>query len=189
MRASRGRAVEVTVHARIHEEVGALAQDVRDLVGGDLVRGAVNGFRELLPSLLDPAVEADDDIVIAVDAGWRESANRHRAADYASCSMGNIRQSYYGDVDLLRVAEDLPEQEINGEWMGLVRVSATARARLRQLVDEIVSSPDRSGRVKTLPDLLNIMVERGETVRVIYSTGHWLDIDSLKDVVTSSSFA
>lgn len=158
---------------------------------GDSGQDLVISYGDILfkKYILEALLEADDDIVIAVDAGWRESANRHRAADYVSCSMGNIRQSYYGDVDLLRVAEDLPEQEINGEWMGLVRVSATARARLRQLVDEIVSSPDRSGRVKTLPDLLNIMVERGETVRVIYSTGHWLDIDSLKDVVTSSSFA
>ncbi len=158
---------------------------------GDTDQDLVISYGDILfkKYILEALLEADDDIVIAVDAGWRESANRHRAADYVSCSIGNIRQSYYSDVDLLRVDEDLPEKEINGEWMGLVKVSATASARLRELVDEIVSAPDRSGRVKTLPDLLNNMIDRGETVRVIYSTGHWLDIDSLKDVVTSSGFA
>lgn len=158
---------------------------------GDSDQDLVISYGDILfkKYILEALLEADDDIVIAVDADWHESANRHRAADYVSCSIGNTRESFYSDVDLLRVAEDLPEKEINGEWMGLVKVSAAASARLRELVDEIVSSPDRSGRVKTLPNLLNNMVERGETVRVIYSTGHWLDIDSLKDVVTSSSFA
>ncbi len=158
---------------------------------GDSDQDLVISYGDILfkKYILEALLEADDDIVIAVDADWRESANRHRSADYVSCSIGNIRQSFYGDVDLLRVAEDLPEKEINGEWMGLVKVSAAASVRMRELVDEIVSSPDRSGRVKTLPDLLNSMIERGETVRVTYSTGHWLDIDSLKDVVTSSSFA
>ena len=56
-------------------------------------------------------------------------------------------------------------------------------------MDEIVSSQDGSGRLKTLPDLLNNLIESGKTVRVVYTTGHWLDVDSVSDVVTSSSFA
>jgi phosphoenolpyruvate phosphomutase len=37
--------------------------------------------------------------------------------------------------------------------------------------------------------LLTELVRNGERVRVIYTTGHWLDIDSLEDVVAAGSFA
>ncbi|MBT8081662.1 MAG: phosphoenolpyruvate mutase [Gammaproteobacteria bacterium] len=166
----------------LHLALQALADTEQDLV---ISYGDVLFKRYILDALL----EAQDDVVIAVDAGWRQSANQDRAADYVSCSTGNMREAYYGDVDLLRIAEDLPEQDIDGEWMGLVRISAAASARLRELVDELVSSQDENGRVKSVPDFLNSMIERGETVRVIYTTGNWLDVDSYEDVVTSSSFA
>ena len=166
----------------LHLALQALGDEEQDLLisYGDIM------FKKYI---LEALLEAEDDIVIAVDTGWRESANRDRAADYVSCSISNMREAFYSDVDLLRIAEDLPEQEIDGEWMGLMKISTAASTRLSELVDEIVSSKDRSGRVKTLPDLLNSLIERGETVRVIYTMGHWLDVDSVKDVVTSSSFA
>jgi phosphoenolpyruvate phosphomutase len=166
----------------LHLALQALADDEQDLVVsyGDIL------FKRYI---LDALLEAEDDIVIAVDTGWRESANRNRAADYVSCSTGDMREAFHGDVDLVRIAGDLPEQDIDGEWMGLVKISAAASAQLRERVDEIVSSEDGSGRAKTVPDLLNSLIESGQAVSVIYTTGHWLDVDSMADVVTSSSFA
>lgn len=33
------------------------------------------------------------------------------------------------------------------------------------------------------------LVRRGHSVRVVYTTGHWLDVDSLEDVLAAGSFA
>jgi NDP-sugar pyrophosphorylase family protein len=36
--------------------------------------------------------------------------------------------------------------------------------------------------------LLNRLAEQGQEIRVIYTSGNWLDIDSLEDVVNASAF-
>ena len=36
--------------------------------------------------------------------------------------------------------------------------------------------------------LLAELTRRGERIRVIYTTGHWLDVDSLEDVLAASEF-
>jgi phosphoenolpyruvate phosphomutase len=40
-----------------------------------------------------------------------------------------------------------------------------------------------------LHHVLDELVRRGQTVRVVYTTGHWLDVDSLDDVLAAGSFA
>jgi phosphoenolpyruvate phosphomutase len=32
------------------------------------------------------------------------------------------------------------------------------------------------------------LMRQGERIRVIYTTGHWLDVDSLEDVLAASEF-
>jgi phosphoenolpyruvate phosphomutase len=39
-----------------------------------------------------------------------------------------------------------------------------------------------------LPDLLQLLIADGAKVRVIYTTGHWLDVDSVEDVVVGAAF-
>ena len=136
--------------------------------------------------ILEALLEADQDIVIAVDANWRDSANRDRLADYVNCSMPNTRKAFYNEVQLREIGERLNEGDIHGEWMGFLKISAPALPRVRAAIDALVES---SGKRKAkLPDLLNQLVSQKETVRVIYSTGHWLDVDSVEDVVTAGSF-
>jgi phosphoenolpyruvate phosphomutase len=39
-----------------------------------------------------------------------------------------------------------------------------------------------------LHQFLDELVRRGHQVRVIYTTGHWLDVDSLDDVLAAGTF-
>jgi phosphoenolpyruvate phosphomutase len=39
-----------------------------------------------------------------------------------------------------------------------------------------------------VPDLMNYLVEKGEKIRVLYISGHWLDIDNMKDYLLSQKF-
>jgi phosphoenolpyruvate phosphomutase len=154
--------------------------DSRDLVVsyGDVI------FKRYI---LEAIAEADADFVIAVDTDWRDSVNRGRAADYVQCSQPHSRRSFYQPVWLERAAEDLAEDRIHGEWMGFLRVAAPALPRLRAVVAELAADP--ANRLAKLHHLLSTLVARGERVRVVYTTGHWLDVDSLDDVVAAGSFA
>ncbi len=140
-------------------------------------------FNKYIPQALS---EQEGDVVIAVDTNWRESANRHRLADYVHCNRPHSRHAFGTRIELERMATDLPEDEIHGEWMGFVKVAATALPLLRETVETIVSG--EGGRQAKMPALLNELVRRGQSVQVIYTTGHWLDIDALDDVVQAGSF-
>ncbi|MBT8078004.1 MAG: phosphoenolpyruvate mutase [Gammaproteobacteria bacterium] len=138
--------------------------------------------------ILDAVLEADDDFVIAVDAAWRETANRDRSADYVACSMPNTRNAFYRSVTLEKMDNDIESPHIHGEWMGILKVSEAAYERFTAIVREIVHSPQAPGRAADMPHLCNELIRRGHSIRVIYSTGNWLDVDTVEDVVASSSF-
>jgi phosphoenolpyruvate phosphomutase len=136
--------------------------------------------------VVEALLETEDDFTIVVDTDWRESANRGRAADYVACSQPHSRRNFYQQVQLVEASVSLAEQRIHGEWMGFLRVSAAAMPRFRTLVTRLAAVPEHR-REKVLL-VLNELVKSGERVRVIYTTGHWLDVDSLDDVLAASAF-
>ncbi len=136
--------------------------------------------------LLDALAEPEDDFVIVVDTEWRDSVNRGRAADYVRCSRPHSRRAFYQPVWLVQAGEELPADGIHGEWMGFLKVAAAALPRLRRQVAAMVADP--ATRPAKLHELLSALVAGGEQVRVVYATGHWLDVDSLDDVVAAGSF-
>ena len=136
--------------------------------------------------ILEALAEQDEDFVIAVDTDWQDSVNRDRAADYVTCSEPPSRSSFYSRILLAHVAEDIDQELIHGEWSGMLRVAKAALPRLKDIVAELAAEPGmRKGK---LHHLLASMVANGEQIRVIYTTGHWLDIDSLEDLVAAGRF-
>ena len=137
--------------------------------------------------ILDIMAETDGDFVITVDADWRDSVNRGRAADYVTCTEPHSRHTFYREVFLENAGESLSGDRCHGEWMGFLKVSAPAMSRFRDTVADMMSDP--VNRKAKLHQLLCELVSRGEKIRVIYTTGHWLDVDSLDDVLAAGSFA
>lgn len=136
--------------------------------------------------ILDNLVELEAGIAIAVDTDWRDSVNRNRAADYVSCSEPYTRRAFGNRIWLTAAGEDIPEERINGEWMGIMRVSAAMLPEFRAQVHKLAANP--INRKAKLHHLLNTIVVGGGEVRVIYTTGHWLDIDSVEDVIAAGNF-
>jgi phosphoenolpyruvate phosphomutase len=137
--------------------------------------------------ILDSMAETDGDFVITVDTDWRDSVNRGRAADYVTCTEPHSRHTFYREVFLENAGESLSGDRCHGEWMGFLKVSAPAMSRFRDTVADMLSDP--VNRKAKLHELLCELVSRGEKIRVIYTTGHWLDVDSLDDVLAAGSFA
>jgi phosphoenolpyruvate phosphomutase len=135
--------------------------------------------------ILDLLADHDEAFVIVVDTDWKESVNRGRPADYVSCSEPHSRRDFNSRVLLTAAGEDLEEAEIHGEWMGVMRIRADAVPMLRNTVDELLTRE----RQAMVHHLLAALTAAGEPVRVVYTTGHWLDVDSLDDVISAGSFA
>jgi len=137
--------------------------------------------------ILEQLAEPEEDFVIAVDTNWQESVNRNRAADYVSCTEPYSRQVFNQRILLTAAGEDIPDSDVNGEWTGLLRVSESALPRFRA---KVAAMADDNANVKAkLHHLLSALAADGESIRVVYTTGHWLDIDTLDDLVAAGSFS
>jgi len=138
-------------------------------------------FKKYIVELLR---DVDVPVAVAVDTNWQESVNRHRKADYARCSLPYSRSAYNREVHLLEIDPQLTADEIHGEWMGFMKISVSSLPEVRAITEQILQR-DRHAK---LPALLHELILRGQPVRALYTTGNWLDIDSVEDLVYAGGF-
>jgi len=141
-------------------------------------------FRKFIPREL---AELEADFAVFVDASWQESRNRGRYADYVTCSEPLSRRAVCNHVRLVDVADGLDPARIHGEWMGILKVSAAGAAVLRALLGRLEADPGARARLD-MGGLLRLLLAEGHPVRVLYTTGNWLDIDTAEDVAAAARF-
>lgn len=146
-------------------------KDGRDLLisYGDVL------FNKYIPRTLN---EMNEPFALFVDTNWRESVNKNRHADYVHCSHAGSRKAFGARVLLRQTSPELRDEEVHGEWMGFLKVRSDKLKGLKSVVCDLLRE---DGKAK-IPDLLNRLVEEGEEIRVLYTAGHWLDVDSLEDL-------
>jgi phosphoenolpyruvate phosphomutase len=71
--------------------------------------------------------------------------------------------------------------------MGFLKVSPAGALYLRGLLERLAADGEAL-RTMDMPALLRELVRAGREVRVVYTAGHWLDIDSVEDVLAAGSF-
>ena len=141
--------------------------------------------RHILESLL----ETQADIAIAVDALGRSRADEpERVTDLVGCS-----RSYTGNyleeeapVWLQRIGNNLRAEEVHGEWIGLVKLSARGSALLRGELEAMRAD----GRLPTasLLDVFARLLGAGHQIGVRYVLGSWLDVDDAFDLAKARNF-
>lgn len=70
--------------------------------------------------------------------------------------------------------------------MGFLKLSPSAACDINHLLIEMLADPQH-GKAG-IPKLLQELLRRGYPIRVLYTVGHWLDINSLDDVVQAGNF-
>lgn len=167
-------------------EAATLACAMDTLQGDCLIAYGDILFRRYI---MDQLLAAEGDIVLVVDALWRDRDPdpKSRMRDLVACSTPFVT-GYLdaGPVFARQLGPDIPELEIGGEWIGLAKVSDAGAAALRSEIDDLRQGGDlaRAG----LCDLFNRLIARGQEVRVVYVTGHWLDVDNQADLEEARSF-
>ncbi len=155
-----------------------------EAIDGDLI--VSYGDVLLKKYIVQELIETDDDFVVMVDSNFRESRNRGRDIDTVSCSEPPGKRAFYDAVTLRRFRPD-DDREVHGEWMGVVKFSPQGAKLLAARLRALLTEPERL-RTLILAGLLQMIVDAGQTVRVIYTSGHWLDVDSVDDVLVSAQF-
>ncbi|MCS5600125.1 MAG: phosphoenolpyruvate mutase [Rhodospirillales bacterium] len=139
--------------------------------------------------ILDQLLEAEGDIVLVVDALWRQKDPNpsSRTRDLVTCSE-EFDSSYLGNegVQLMNIAHDIPENEIHGEWIGLAKFSDVGIQKLREEIQKF----SKSGGLETasMTDLFHSLLQSRSEIRVEYIAGHWLDVDNSGDLSEAQKF-
>ena len=74
---------------------------------------------------------------------------------------------------------------ISGEWTGLLKMSGNGAKAVREILGTL---SEKELATASVPDLLRRLVREGREVKVVYTRGGWLDVDTLGDVLRGSSF-
>ncbi|MDR4495007.1 MAG: phosphoenolpyruvate mutase [Nitrospirales bacterium] len=140
-------------------------------------------FNTYIPQAL---LQAKDDFVIFVDSDWKEKTSYNRLGGFAECTAPNSRKAFNTQIHLTQLGTAIAPDKIHGVWMGFFKVSAPGLAPLQEILADLLKNP--AHRKAGMASLFQEMLKRRYSIRVLYTVGHWLDINSLDDVVQAGSF-
>ncbi|MBI2801499.1 MAG: phosphoenolpyruvate mutase [Gammaproteobacteria bacterium] len=172
---------------REHETTGELASLVcaRHCFADDMI--VTYGDLLFRSYILRDLIENDAAITIVVDSSVSRAPNE--TGDFAFCSESDDRAMWGQAVTLKQLTRtaDQAGNRANGRWIGMVRIQNEGRRWFEDILNALQLRADfaRLG----MPDLLNSLVLNGKPVHVWYVHGHWLDVNSVKDLEPARSFA
>lgn len=136
--------------------------------------------------ILRDLVESDAAVMVVVDSNEPDGGS---SADYAYCSERDDRSTWGQSVRLQHISAT-PQHEgraADGRWIGMVRFRGEGRLWLNEALEVLQARPDFAQL--GLPELLNHLVASGKPVHVWYVHGHWMDVNSARDLEHAGNFA
>ncbi len=140
-------------------------------------------FNKFIPQSL---CQETDDCVIFIDSNWQAQPSYIRLGGFAECTIPNSRKAFNAKIYLKRLGDSIPQASIHGVSMGFLKVSPGAARLISVILVELLTDP--ANRNAPISLLLQELLKRQYPIRVLYTVGHWLDINSIEDVVQAGSF-
>ncbi len=137
--------------------------------------------------ILQDLLDCPDKIVVVVDSAGATTPISG-APDYAYCSQEDDRSLFDRQVHLCKIS-NRPEPELGrvcGRWIGMLRIQGDGIKWLNTALVELKNQPNF--QLMGIPDLCNYLIKNGNSIRVIYVNGHWLDVNSLEDLERAVNF-
>jgi len=140
-------------------------------------------FNKYIPQAL---CQEKEDFVVFLDSDWQNQSSYDRLDGFAECSLPNSRRAFNAKIYLKQLGAQVPKAQTHGVWMGFLKVSPAGASQLQTILATMMADP--ANRKAGIPHLLQELLKRGHPIRVLYTVGHWLDINSLDDVIQAGNF-
>ena len=140
-------------------------------------------FNSYIPQAL---LQEKDDFVVFIDSDWEDKTGYSRLGGYAECTIPNSRKAFHADIFLKQLGTDISPDKIHGVWMGFLKVSASGAQQLQKLLPQLLKHPENEKAGMAI--LFQELLRQRHPIRVLYTVGHWLDINNLDDVVQAGNF-
>ena len=140
-------------------------------------------FHQYIPQAL---FQEPDDFVMFVDSQWEGRESYARLDGFTECRLPNSRQAFHSKVYLKHIGKDIPKDSIHGVCMGFLKVSSKNCQQVQEILECLLADPANGKAV--MSQLYQELLRRDFPIRVLYTIGHWLDINSLDDIVQAGKF-
>lgn len=164
-------------------ELYSLARAAEHLRGNIVLSFGDILFRKYI---LQNLMAHDGEIVIAVDAAWRQRGRNDAYRDFVSASHPYSVQYGEEEPEVKEIGPDVPAAKIDGEWIGLLKANARGAEKIREAIERLRS--ERDFKSLRCDALLRELITSGARISILYITGHWLDVDNLDDLTNANAF-
>jgi phosphoenolpyruvate phosphomutase len=138
--------------------------------------------------VLRSLVESPYELTVVVDS---QPADQESSGipDYAYCSTADDRSLWEQDVLLERVSRNAIDdrRRADGRWIGMLHAHGGGAHVLATALNTLATRDDFAEL--GMRDLLNHLIQLGHRIQVIYIHGHWLDVNSVRDLEDAGQFA
>ena len=134
-------------------------------------------FSQALLMLLDGV---NDCISIVVDPDLRQKIFADKEKDLVLASAPYRRESFFEKTFLTNIHMKA-DAEANGEWTGICKIPNTRKQAFHAHLETFKTTSE--AQTASLDDFLNYLVAQGESIRVLYNSGGWVDIDVIEDLL------
>lgn len=138
-------------------------------------------LERLLRSRADVAVVVDRAFHDAYRAGLLPSAGPFDLVVTETPSNGRRFVAPEGGSRVLRIGPDVPAAEAHGEFIGMALFSARGAERLRAVHAELMEERAEGLERASVTQILQALVDRGETVTAVDVHKGWMEVDSFED--------
>lgn len=132
--------------------------------------------------MINELIHDEHDITLVVDVDYSTSAGYH---EYVTTNIPYHNKLFFEKVQLVEIDSTLPDERINGEFIGIFKVSGEGAAIVKETLHLMQSRKDFSSlRMKDL--FMEII--KSHPVGVKFIRGNWLDINTIVDLQQSGDF-
>lgn len=133
--------------------------------------------------ILNDLLNDQNDITIIADVDYEETTPI--CHDYIKTDVPYSKKLFFKPVKLENISSDLPKNEINGEFIGVLKVSQAGAAVMKNTLEKMAVLPDfKQLRMwHLLAEILKI-----HPVAVKFIKGSWLDINNIVDLQKAGEF-
>lgn len=130
------------------------------------------------PFFLDLLKDRPEDFVLVVDSS-PDLGNKSRADDLVRCSPVPASDISSEDEALLtEIGTGLENPD--GQWVGLLGCSASGSRKLRDELDRLEGEGGLAAA--DLPAVMRRLLARGESIRVVFVNGNWMNVNDIGDL-------
>ena len=133
-------------------------------------------------TILDQILASSSDISIAVDLKWKERYDENRNNQFPA--LAEIESD-----KITRISENksLVRKKSSGEFFGIMKLSSKGSKILTDVIEKTKHHKGKfhgsdSFAMGKLPDIIEEVIDLGFTVKPIFVSGKWFEVDTILDL-------